>query len=144
MIVPTSTSSWSLLPQDCGTCAVGANGSSRIDGGAPGATTRNGGANTCSFDTAATEMASGAVPGEPAVPSPKSSRSFPAAITGTTPAAATLRTASTSGSVAGSDIVPPPEKLITSMPSCTAASNAATIWALLETRPTGEGVLKTR
>ena len=40
---------------------------------------------------AATVIASGAVPGEPAVPKPKSSRSFPAEITGTTPAAATLR-----------------------------------------------------
>ena len=44
------------------------------------------GAKTCAFETAATEIASGAVPGEPAEPRPKSSRSLPAAITGTTPA----------------------------------------------------------
>ena len=40
---------------------------------------------TCAFATAPTLIASGAVAGEPAVPSPKKSRSFPAEITGTTP-----------------------------------------------------------
>ena len=45
------------------------------DGGPP--TTESAGAKTCEFDVAATEIASGAVPGEPAVPRPKSSRSLP-------------------------------------------------------------------
>ena len=85
------------------------------------------GAKTWLFETAATEIASGAVPGEPTEPRPQSSRSFPAAITGTTPAFATLRTASTRASLRGSTCGPPPEKLITSMPSFTADSNAATI-----------------
>ena len=55
----------------------------------------------------------------------------PAEITGTTPAAATLWIASISASLAGSVCGPPPEKLITSMPSATAASKAATISGVL-------------
>ena len=97
------------------------------DVGAPGVTTSSAGAKTWSLETAATEIASGAVPGEPTEPWPKSSRSLPAEITGTTPAAATLWIASTSASFAGSTCGPPPEKLSTSMPSATEASNAATI-----------------
>ena len=96
------------------------------------------------MERAATEIESGATPGAPAEPRPNSSRSFPAEMTGTTPAAAMLETASTSASLAGSVIGPPPEKLITCMPSRTAASNAATIsgvWAVL---PIGVGTLKTR
>ena len=58
--------------------------------GAPATVTVSAGAKTCVFETAATVIASGAVPGEPTEPSPKSSRSLPAEITGTTPAAATL------------------------------------------------------
>jgi hypothetical protein len=85
------------------------------------------GANTCAFVTAATEMAFCAVPGEPAEPAPKSSPSLPAAITGTTPAAATLFTAGIRTSLTGSASGPPPEKLITSIPSITACSNAAAI-----------------
>ena len=96
------------------------------------------------FETAATEIASGAVPGEPAVPMPKSSRSFPAEITGTTPAAATFAIVSIIASFAGSVSEPPPEKLITSMPSATAASNAATISGVFATWPIGVGTLKTR
>ena len=96
------------------------------------------------FETAATEIASGAVPGEPAEPSPKSSRSFPAAITGTTPAAARLWIASTSASFAGSICGPPPEKLTTSMPSRTAASKAATISGVFATCPIGVGTVNTR
>ena len=65
-------------------------------------------------------------------------------MTGTTPAAATLRTASTSASLAGSVCGPPPEKLITSIPSRTAASKAATISGVLPTWPTGVGTLKIR
>ena len=96
------------------------------------------------FDTAATEIASGAVPGEPAEPVPKSSRSFPAEITGTTPAAARSCTASTSASFAGSICGPPPEKLTTSMPSFTASSNAAMISGVFATCPIGVGTVKTR
>ena len=93
--------------------------------GAPGPVTVSSVPKTCRFETAATEIAAGALPGEPTEPRPKSSRSFPAEITGTTPAAATLLSASISASLAGSISGPPPEKLITSMPSFTAASKAA-------------------
>ena len=58
-------------------------GTAPSEGGPP--VTLSAGAKTFGFDVAATVIASGAVPGEPAVPSPKSSRSLPAAITGTTP-----------------------------------------------------------
>ena len=81
----------------------------------------------CELETAATVTASGAEPGDCTVPRPKSSRSFPAAITGTTPAAATFRIVSIIASLAGSVSGPPPEKLITSIPSATALSNAAAI-----------------
>ena len=50
------------------------------------------------FETAATEIASGALLGVPTEPRPNSSRSFPAEMTGTTPAAATLSVASMSAS----------------------------------------------
>ena len=53
------------------------------------------GPKTCAFAVAPTLMASGAVAGEPDVPSPKKSRSLPAEITGTTPARATFATAGT-------------------------------------------------
>jgi hypothetical protein len=75
---------------------------------------------------------------------PNSSRSFPAEMTGTTPAAATFETASTSASLAGSVIGPPPEKLITFMPSRTAASNAAMISGVWAVFPIAVGTLKTR
>ncbi len=96
--------------------------------------------------TAATVIASGAEPGEPTVPSPKSLRSFPAAITGTTPAAATLWTTGIIASCAGSLSGPPPEKLITFIPSATALSNAATICGVSAKSPptSGAGTLKTR
>ena len=106
--------------------------------------TESTGANTCVFDTAATVIASGAVPGEPTVPMPNSSRSLPAEITGTTPAAATLWTTSIIASFAGSVSAPPPEKLITSIPSRTADSNAAAISGVLAMCPIGVGTLKTR
>ena len=112
--------------------------------GAPGAVTSSAGAKTWVLETAATEIASGAVPGEPVEPVPKSSRSLPAAITGTTPAAATLWTASISASFAGSTCGPPPEKLITFIPSATAASKAAMISGVFATWPTGVGTVKTR
>ena len=70
--------------------------------GAPGPVTVSSVPKTCRFETAATEIAAGALLGEPTEPEPKSSRSFPAEITGTTPAAATLFRASISASLAGS------------------------------------------
>ena len=106
------------------------------------------GPKTCAFATAPTLIASGAVAGEPAVPRPKKSRSFPAEMTGTTPALTTFVTASMRMSVRGSACGPPPEKLMTSIPSLTAASKAATISGLLaEQHPpigAGFGTLNTR
>jgi hypothetical protein len=96
------------------------------------------------FVVAATVIASGEVPGEPTVPRPKSSRSLPAEITGMTPALATFVTVLTSASVRGSVAAPPPEKLITSMPSRTAASKAATISGVSAMWPIVLGTLKTR
>src|SRR5581483_10757198 len=101
-------------------------------------------ANTCEFETAATVIASGVLPGEPAVPSPKSSRSLPAAITGTTPASTVLWTASYIASFAGSVCGPPPEKLMTFIPSVTADSNAATISGVSASWPSGVGTVNTR
>jgi hypothetical protein len=69
---------------------------------------------------------------------------LPAAITGTTPAAATLWITSIIASFAGSVSAPPPEKLMTSMPSRTAASKAAAISGVLATWPIGVGTLNTR
>jgi hypothetical protein len=96
------------------------------------------------FETAATEIASGAVPGAPAVPIPNSSRSLPAEITGMTPAAATFATVSIRASLTGSTCGPPPEKLRTCIPSRTAASKAATISGVFATCPMGVGTVKTR
>ena len=140
----TSTSVWSSVAQAAGSFAPPAPwiGIAPSDGGPP--TTLRAGAKTCEFETAATEIASGALPGEPAVPSPKSSRSLPAAITGTTPASAVLCTVSYIASFAGSVCGPPPEKLITFMPSATAASNALTISGVSASWPSGVGTVKTR
>ena len=113
--------------------------------GAPAAVTVSSLPKTCRFETAATEIADGALLGEPTEPRPKSSRSFPAEITGTTPAAATLSSASISASLDGSISGPPPEKLITSMPSFTAASKASTISGVkASSPPVGTGTSKTR
>jgi hypothetical protein len=141
-IVPMSTSFWSIVVH-AGGVVLGPwlNG---IAVTPAGAVTVSVGEKTCAFETAATLIASGAVPGAPTLPRPKSSRSFPAEMTGTTPAAATLRTASTSASFAGSSIGPPPEKLITSIPSATASSKAATICGVKALFPTGVGALNTR
>ena len=112
--------------------------------GAPGVRTARIGVKTCVFETAATVIASGAVPGEPTEPRPKSSRSFPAEMTDTTPAAATLCTTSIIASFAGSVSAPPPEKLITSMPSRTADSKAAAISGVFAVSPIGVGMSNTR
>src|SRR5512133_4091083 len=85
----TSTRDRSDVPQPDGTLPVAWNGICCRLAGAPGSRTLSAGAKTWVFEVAATVIASGAVPGEPAVPKPKSSRSFPAEITGTTPALAT-------------------------------------------------------
>ena len=67
-----------------------------------GETTEIDGPKTCAFAVAPTLIASGAVAGDHAVPSPKKSRSLPAEITGTTPARAIFATASMRMSVRGS------------------------------------------
>ena len=77
---------------------------------------------------------------------PNISRSLPAEITGTTPAFATFATTCVNGSPSGSLCGPPPEKLITSIPSATADSKAATISGVLALQqpPSGAGRLNTR
>jgi hypothetical protein len=140
----TSTTVWSRVLQPAGSFAPPAPwiGTAPRFGGPP--ITVSEGEKTWRFETAATAIASGTVPGEPVVPRPKSSRSLPAAITGTTPAAATLRTVSYIASFAGSVCAPPPEKLMTSIPSTTACSNAATICGVFAMWPSGVGTLNTR
>ena len=100
----------------------------------------------CEFAVAPTLIASGAVAGEPAVPSPKKSRSFPAEMTGTTPARTTFATVSIIASVRGSACALPPEKLMTCIPSATAASKALTISGVEPEQqpPSGSGTLNTR
>ena len=84
---------------------------------------------------AATVIASGALPGEPTVPRPPSSNSLPAAMTGTTPAAAAssiaLTTTSRCSWISGS----PSERLMTFIPSRTAASMPAAISGALPSSP---------
>jgi len=142
-VVPTSTSRWSLVSQAGGIVSEGTNG---IRPSPPADVTVSDAPKTCAFVVAPTAIDSGAVAGDPAVPSPKKSRSFPAEITATTPARTTFATAGTSASVRGSACGPPPEKLITSIPSRTAASNAATISGEFAEQhpPSGSGTLKTR
>ena len=94
--------------------------------------------------TAAAVIALAALPGESIEPLPYSPRSLPAATTGTTPASAAASiafvTMSRLGSISGS----PSERLMTSMPSATAASIPATISAELPSGPTsGVGVPST-
>ena len=76
------------------------------------------------------------LPGDDSEPSPKSSKSFPAATTGTTPAAAAASSASATTSRDGSISGSPIERLMTSIPSVTAASIAATISGALPSSPT--------
>ena len=90
--------------------------------------------------TAPTVIALGVAPGEPTDPRPNSSKSLPAETTGTTPARAAassaLTTMSRDGSISGS----PSDMLITSIPSATAASIAATSSGELPSRPTSASV----
>ena len=85
---------------------------------------------------AATVIAPDASPGEPIEPRPNSSKSFPAATTGTTPAAAApfsaCTTMSRDGSISGSPI----ERLMTFIPSATACSIAFAISGAFPSRPT--------
>src|SRR5215471_7738415 len=76
--------------------------------------------------TAPTVIALALVPGDDTEPAPNSSRSFPAETTGTTPAAAAPSSASATTSRDGSISGWPTDRLITFMPSATAASIAAT------------------
>ena len=92
---------------------------------------------------AATVIASGAFPGEVTVPLPKLVKSFPAATTGTTPAAAAPSSARTTMSREGSTSGSPIERLITFIPSETAASIAAAISAAFPSRPSpGVGIVR--
>src|SRR5919201_4344502 len=143
--VPTSTSVWSAVTHAGGVgVRLGSNGTPGPRPGTAGVVTVIICAKMCLFETAATVIASGAVPGVLTEPKPKSARSFPAAIATTTPACVTPRTACMSASCPGSSSGPPPEKLITSIPSATADSKAATICADVALLPIGVGVLKTR
>src|SRR5262249_38895242 len=85
--------------------------------------------------TAATVIADGAFPGELTEPKLKSEKSLPAATTGTTPARAAPSIAVTTMSRRGSTSGSPSERLITSIPSATAASIAAAISAALPSSP---------
>ncbi len=96
---PTSTSRWFASIHPCGMSSVGHERDPAE--GPPGDTTENDASKTCEFVVAPTAIASGAVAGEPAVPRPKKSLSFPAETTGTTPARTTFATVSISASVRG-------------------------------------------
>ena len=91
-------------------------------------------------ETAPTVIASGAEPGEPIEPRPKSPKSLPAATTETTPALAAAASAWTTMSRDGSISGSPSDMLITSIPSATAASIAATSSGELPSRPTSASV----
>ena len=89
---------------------------------------------------APTVIARAELPGDIREPCPKSSKSLPAATTGTTPAAAAASSASATTSREGSISGSPIERLITSIPSLTAASIAATISGALPSSPTSASV----
>src|SRR5690242_13933450 len=76
---------------------------------------------------AATAIARAALAGESIEPRPKSSKSLPAATTGTTPARAAPLSARTTRSRVGEISGSPKEQLSTSIPSLTAASTAFAI-----------------
>ena len=94
--------------------------------------------------TAEAVIAAGAFPGDATVPRPNSSKSFPAAIAETTPAAAAASTARTTMSRLGSISGSPKDMFSTSMPSRTAASIPATISGEFPSVPNwGVGTLST-
>src|SRR5579862_228014 len=97
---------------------------------------------------APTAIAAGAFAGESIEPMPyggvPAALSFPAATTGTTPAAAAASSACTTMSRFGSISGSPSDRLITFIPSDTAASMPATISAEFPSRPSsGVGVVST-
>ena len=90
-------------------------------------------------------IAFGADPGESIEPNPSASKSLPAAITGTTPWSAAPSIAWTTMSRAGVISGSPSERLITFIPSSTAASIPATISAELPSSPNCPvGIVSTR
>ena len=105
--------------------------------------TSSGGAPSPSVE-AATVIASGAVPGDPTEPAPLLSYSLPAAITGTTPAAAAFSIALTTRSRAGWISGSPSDRLMTFIPSRTAASMPAAISGEFPSSPNPEvGIVST-
>ena len=86
-------------------------------------------------DSAATVIARSELPGDVSEPFPNSPKSFPAATTGITPAAAAPSSARATRSRPGSISASPSERLITSIPSRTAASIPAMISGELPFRP---------
>ena len=94
----------------------------------------SGGPESLSVD-AATVIASCAEPGDPTEPRPSSPNSLPAAMTGTTPAAAAASIAFTTMSRCGWISGSPSDRLMTFMPSFTAASMPAAISGEFPSRP---------
>ena len=98
----------------------------------------------CVVVTEPTVIAFAVVPGEPTEPPPKSSKSFPAEMTGTTPASAAASSAAVTMSRVGSVSGSPSERLSTSIPSATAASMPAAISGEFPLRPSpGVGIVST-
>ncbi|MEZ5101894.1 MAG: hypothetical protein R3C15_19265 [Thermoleophilia bacterium] len=108
--------------------------------GPPGAATWPATPTVRSLVAAATVIARAAEPGEETDPLPLASNSFPAATTGTTPRAAALSSAIATRSRPGPTSGSPIDRLITSIPSATAASIAARISGEFPSRPTPESV----
>ena len=84
---------------------------------------------------AAAVIAAGAFAGEPIEPKPAEAKSFSAATTGTTPAAAALSSARSTMSRRGCTSGSPMERLMTFIPSATAWSMAFAISGELPSRP---------
>jgi hypothetical protein len=95
---------------------------------------------------APTVIADGAEPGDVTEPCPKAPKSFPAATTGTTPARAAPSSARTTMSRLSAISGSPIERLITSIPSATAASMPAAISGEFPSSPTSAavGTVRTR
>ena len=93
--------------------------------------------------SAATVIARSELPGDVTDPAPCSSKLLPAATTGTTPAAAAPSSAAATMSRLGSISASPSERLITSIPSRTAASIPATISAEFPFSPNPLGIVST-
>jgi hypothetical protein len=140
MLVPSNSVH---VPRDLGTddstCVPGARTSGFIRyESAVGPADEN--AATRLLDIAPTVIARAADAGDATEPIPKSAKSFPAATTGTTPASAAASSAAATTSRDGSTSGCPKERLITSMPSRTAASIAATSSGAFPSRPTPDAV----